>query len=421
MAVTLKCNSCNIVIDELLAYIQNKISLCDEGSLVKICVSVFTSEEIEKSKSLLFESIPADKRKPVRKGQGKENRALSDIISVFKTLPDLLPVFVARNLEKLPPITFDHLDVSDLLKRLMILQSDVQNLKASYVSIEQLEELRREFQSSLCHNVNSLCDTENVNMNLRINANFGAEKPDNNVDDSLLMVSNLCDQTISNHGSNEQSHVHNLSDEGTSKALFSTNLTAAGTPAIQRASGSKTAPVELVDESSPAATSAPSKQLLDVIPDNTKSSQLVSKPSSSGQWTTVTYRRRNNRKVRGKFGIGSDSSGNFKAAERKVPIFISNIHVNTTEHDILQYISAKTNVYVKLERIISKKQQLHKSYKFFVPMSMEKSFLEDDFWPNGIIFRRFLHYKNPHSVNKIIGNGPALINNGSSCLQNSQF
>lgn len=159
MSSTLKCNNCNLVVDEMLSYIQNKLSLIDEESLTKICLSTFTSVQIEKSKSLLFESLPADQRKKARKGQGKDNRVLNDIISVFKvTEPDVMPVFVARDLEKLPPITFDHLDVSKLLKDLMVVQAEIKNIKASYVTTDQLEELKKDIKnisvSVSPHNIN---------------------------------------------------------------------------------------------------------------------------------------------------------------------------------------------------------------------------------------------------------------------------
>lgn len=56
-----------------------------------------------------------------------------DIISLFKVVDsDVMPVFVARSLEKLPPITFDYLDVSKLLKILILnrLQSEIKNIKS---------------------------------------------------------------------------------------------------------------------------------------------------------------------------------------------------------------------------------------------------------------------------------------------------
>lgn len=107
MSVILKCNVCNIVIDEMFSYIQNKISVSDEETLVRICTSSFTSEEIKISKTLLFESLPTSQRKIVRKNKRKEERDLEDIINVLKTVdPDFVPLFVAHQLEKLPPILF---------------------------------------------------------------------------------------------------------------------------------------------------------------------------------------------------------------------------------------------------------------------------------------------------------------------------
>lgn len=116
MPKVVKCNSCNIIIDELLSYVQNKLSVIDEDTLVRICSSTFSTEEIEKSKSMLYESVPVDKAKIKRKNTGKEKRDLVDILSVFKTVePDLFPIFVARDLERLPPVLFDHLDCTKLL------------------------------------------------------------------------------------------------------------------------------------------------------------------------------------------------------------------------------------------------------------------------------------------------------------------
>lgn len=115
MSVTVKCNVCNIVIDEMLSYIQNKLSVIDEETLVRLCTSAFTAAEIKISKALLFESVPTGKRNVLRKGDRKEQREINDIMNLFRTAdPSSIPVFVARQLEKLPPILFDHLDCTKL-------------------------------------------------------------------------------------------------------------------------------------------------------------------------------------------------------------------------------------------------------------------------------------------------------------------
>ncbi|CAG4974619.1 unnamed protein product [Parnassius apollo] len=140
-----KCNKCNIVNDEVLSYIQNKISIADEETLVRICKSAFTSEDIKNSKTLLFESIPTDKRKILRKNKGKEERDVADMINLFKTTePDLIPVFVARQLDKLPPILWDHLYCSKLLKDMITMKTEIVGIKSTYATLECVNELRTE-------------------------------------------------------------------------------------------------------------------------------------------------------------------------------------------------------------------------------------------------------------------------------------
>lgn len=118
-----KCANCNIVINELLAFIQNKADVMDEVSLTRICGESFAESEIMAAKLLLFDSVPNSKRK-VRKSKGKTVRDIDDIICLLKiTDPELVPIFVARDLRKLPPVTFDHIDVTTLLKDIMVLKS----------------------------------------------------------------------------------------------------------------------------------------------------------------------------------------------------------------------------------------------------------------------------------------------------------
>ncbi|CAG4993579.1 unnamed protein product [Parnassius apollo] len=114
----------------------------DEESLLRLCSSAFTSAEIQKSKALFFDAIPSDKRKIQRKREGKEKRDLQDIIQLLKTTePDLIPVFVARELEKLPPITFDHLDCTKLLEDIAKLRFNIACINSTYTPLKQHKEL----------------------------------------------------------------------------------------------------------------------------------------------------------------------------------------------------------------------------------------------------------------------------------------
>ncbi|KAI5636640.1 hypothetical protein NE865_10656 [Phthorimaea operculella] len=140
-----KCANCNIVINELLAFVNNKISVMDDESISRICVSAFSESDIVTAKNMLFDSMPTSKRKINRKRQGKQLRDIDDIICALRdTDSEEIPVFVAHELEKLPPVSFDHVDVTRLLKDIVKLQQDIKMITKDYATVKQVDALRCE-------------------------------------------------------------------------------------------------------------------------------------------------------------------------------------------------------------------------------------------------------------------------------------
>lgn len=375
MSNTVKCASCNIVIDELLAYIQNKVSVADEASLVKICASAFTSEQIQRSKTLLLESMSTDVPSTARKGKGKENRVLNDIIAIFKTEPDALPVFVARDLNKLPPITFDHLDVSKLLKDLILVQNEIKNIKSSYVTQDELQDLRTKYDLiSLSTNLpakkGAYCSMEG-----------GSEKlPRYEV--SATRVSENNDNAASEPSGNDESLLPLSAGTCMSVAQLSETTR-------------NTAPLPSTLSQSYASVVA----------------QQNNNDKNDDGYTLVQYKKKRNNKFKGSIGsVVVESTEKFRSADRKTPMFITNVDKATLESDITDYILKKTGESVNLERINIKRQCEHKAYKFIVSQSKLHMFLNEKVWPEGIIFRRFINYR-PKRNNETLVHGTHNTNN----------
>lgn len=169
----LKCKNCNLVVNELLTFVQNKHEIMDSESLVRICTSAFTTQDINTAKSLLFQSVSTDLRNVKRKNkskEGKANKDLYDVIDVFKQVdPEKIPIFVACDLNKLPPVSFDHVDVTRLLKDICILREKVSNIENTYATTDQLLQIRNEVCSGHV-NVNNdalLNCSDNRNINFR--------------------------------------------------------------------------------------------------------------------------------------------------------------------------------------------------------------------------------------------------------------
>ncbi|XP_063360613.1 uncharacterized protein LOC134649713 [Cydia amplana] len=178
-----------------------------------------------------------------RKNEGRIQRNLTDIISVFRgTDPENIPIFVARDLHKLPPISFDHLDATRVLKDLLILKREVEDIKDNYVTRDMLE---NKYKVDGLHRGRA----QNVN------------------------------------------------------------------------------------------------------------------------------------------------ASKFRAAETKVPLFIYNVHKDTTESDILEYILENTQVKVNLIKINMKRDKGYNSFKLWVPRDKVHLFLNAQLWPEDICFRRFEYFK----------------------------
>ncbi|KAJ8711074.1 hypothetical protein PYW07_008316 [Mythimna separata] len=159
-----------------------------EESLVKICESAFSSDEIEGAKSLLLESL----NKPLdsSKSEEKKLRNIEEIISFFKeTDSEVIPVFVAKNLEKLPTVSYDNIDMTPLLKRLDLLEKTVQDIPHNYVSKSELKDLVIEYAKE-----NSVQE-----QNVKIGDGLNTMDPSNSVNNSSfndVNESNECSSVL---------------------------------------------------------------------------------------------------------------------------------------------------------------------------------------------------------------------------------
>ncbi|XP_063392561.1 uncharacterized protein LOC134678047 [Cydia fagiglandana] len=407
----LKCASCNIVVSELLAFVQHKSEVMDNESIIRICATAFTPEEIVNAKSLLFESVTVNKRKISRRNQGKSQRDLEDIITLFKeTDSELIPTFVAKDLHKLPPVTFDHIDVTRLLKDLLIMQSDLKTIKESYVTSSQLEEVKNSFYEG---RYASLTSGQNVNKKR------GAFML-NDMDSGPIGLIQCGDSVSGVEASSPPAHQQfrelsaekHMSSHSLARQHNKTPISPApddearGAGAYEPCARKSNKIVDIeTDRADRNLVAPPSYVMKTTSPVPLKSSHFAdvvkngtweeNKPDA--EWMLVQRKKLRNQFI-GNTGKASPSE-KFKAAITKVPLFISNVHRDTTSEDIAEYIRNKTSEVVKLEKVVMKRDKGYDAYKFFVNKTKLNVFLNDTLWPDGIKFRRYVYFKssNPNS------------------------
>ncbi|KAI5644175.1 hypothetical protein NE865_03828 [Phthorimaea operculella] len=421
----IKCSTCNIVICELLAFVQNKVDVMDEESLARLCVTAFTPEEITAAKNLLFDSIATQQRKYInklqrnvpRKGKGKSQRDLSDVISLLKQAdPEDVPIFVAKELQKLPPVTFDHIDATRLLKDILHIQSELQNIKNRYATEEQLNQLKNEIKN-LKHA--SIINNFDCNINKK---RGGGRQLDSFCYGSgpmgLPHISN--DPTASNastpnynNKSTERSSVEASIVPFSSTQEMHKSVSSAYDDQLRVRGEKETTTLSNTKVRSETTQQNPSDRCDDIEDRGSKSKEMAmnveqaqqnlvltntseheqQKNSQQEQWKIVQSKKKSANRLTGSKGKAATvPGGKFKAAEYKIPLFINNVDKLTSESDIIHYIRQKTNVSIELKKIQMRRQKRYDAYKILVPHTKLSLFLDDGLWPEGIQFRRFVYF-----------------------------
>ena len=119
-----------LVVNEVLCFIANKISLMGVTSLLTLCENFYDEEAIENAKTTLQKYCKGEgiEWKRRNKGANKKNLILKDIIHALQCGDTGNVEFVAKSLNNLPPISFNDLDASSVLQTMTKLKEEVKTL-----------------------------------------------------------------------------------------------------------------------------------------------------------------------------------------------------------------------------------------------------------------------------------------------------
>lgn len=132
----------DVVVSELLCFVQQKCNILPVDDLVKIASDFYTTEEAEDARHTLS-SLVQERRLPKQKGSAKDvcARTINIIVKVLLDPTVSLPSFVARNLARLPPVDASHVDMNAVLLELSALRREVRAMADMKVEIEQLKSM----------------------------------------------------------------------------------------------------------------------------------------------------------------------------------------------------------------------------------------------------------------------------------------
>ena len=360
-----KCANCNIVINEVLCFVQNKIDVMNSVSLSLLCRQSFNEDEILKAKRLLFESIP--QRLVKRKGEDRKSKNIEDIMGILRgSDPENIPIFVARDLQKLPPVTFDHVDVTRLLKDITLLQSQVmslQNKQEDYIT-------RTEFEKQILRKES----------NLYVNTRRGG--------------SCLQDDAISEQ---RESACESQSDKSPSvtrqkQVIDNQYPLYANVAAMQKENVASVTSVLSVPQTQRDGIQFSNNLRKPNLNAMAPAPQVTDKQNGEDDWIRVNKKKKRFRGMRGTASV--DTGTKLKAADIQIPLYIYNISKENTERDVAEYVYAKTQINIVPEKINMKSSRDNNSFKFYVLRSKMSLFMDNSLWPEGIYFRKYFLFGN---------------------------
>lgn len=341
----------------------------DELSLIKICSSWYTDEEIENAKSLLCEA--ANAKKTVRKGEKKNANNIIDIIKVIKeTEQDKLPSFVAKDLSKIPPVTFDHLDVSSVLKTMAAMQTEIITMKSRFEeSISKLNDEVIDLKHLNCRN-KGVDHRRILSARSARHESALATRSEDYVTGTPTRVENTFELRNTPAGLRNESEATQVSHTApTMGPSYRDVMLSTNSEALKRTYDDENDGYQTVNYARKRPRLA-------------ERQQNMTKKLPTQNKTIIKNRR------------GTNVGATLKAADHIVQIYVSRFQNDCSQEDIESYMKDNGQNVFSVEMLTSKNATNFKSFKISVEKKCLDTILREDFWPDGIVFRT---YKNKTS------------------------
>ena len=132
--------------NELLCFIRAKVDVMTFHSLKKLCTDYYDVAAIRKAKDILMSKVTlpgGNKRKTKRRSNLKDS-IMKDIISIFLEISKAdMPLFLAADLNNIPPLSMNNFDISSLI-------IDLETVKSQMKLLQQSQEASMSVHVAIC-------------------------------------------------------------------------------------------------------------------------------------------------------------------------------------------------------------------------------------------------------------------------------
>lgn len=338
-----------LIANEVLAYLQNYQEIFDKGYLTRISITHFTEDELRYAKLLLRQTLGLSNLKPQWSDENPE-KYLEDIITLLKeSKQEHVPIFVAKDLRKLPN---GHSETTQLLNEIARLKN-------------HLELLTTQQRSEVIYVPNGIEHKSHIPNGKTSHINEALPKREPRTDTRTAVADFPAARTQQNI---PPTPVSNTINTVAPKAIPAVNSQYSTPQVISKV---VSPPPKTVSPTQPRSVTSPTMQY--ATPPATHQSATFSTTAST----------------RSSISIGSATPGKARRPSKRATFLqVTWLHRSTKSDDIVEYIRSQTRKTVKIEKVKTG-QGSFKPYVIKVPNQLVATLLDQKFWPVDAVCKIF--------------------------------
>jgi hypothetical protein len=338
----------NVVINELLCYVQHYSNSASFESLKKVIIDFYSPDEINTAKKLVWRSceafLPAYEKRVKSSMRSAHEAEVYDILNAFKKLDcsdSDIPQYAAGDLDRLPKHGPEEFDLVSVLDRLLALEHN-----------------QKICEKRMCRNTDSI---ETLFSMYGANHSYAAKAKSPKNTETSNQCEVLSDTPVYSE-LKERPHDTVMPPPGLPQRINS-----------PRVKGNTTQVVPVEDK----------KKKEDVAAEVTEAKNNVSAEESEGYQLPAYHRKKERRRQNAVYGSATDTHG-LKGASRSTELFVFRLEKSTTEEQVVNYIKKKNINSVSNIDCVSHVDSTYKSFKLTVNFNDVDAFMEPSFWPQNV-------------------------------------
>lgn len=265
----------------------------------------------------------------------------------------------------LSPVTFDHVDVSRLLKDLTYLKNEIQMIRLDTVSKMEMSSFESKMHKEIAELRKCICQN-----NSATSPQLRHSPPTNRTSESSNLLSTITYKSIS--------------DKPQPSAARS-NKPVANTPPPRVSCPLPVTPLTFAPDL--CAPLTPTYRDIIVSQPVVQMSDSSNDRADKDGFKLVEKKKRS--KQRNMRGTLSNNVASIEAIEPQCAIYVSRTKKDVKELDIENHIRAMGEDCLKVEILKQHIETLFNSFKVTIKSCKITKFLDSNFWPNGIVYRRY--------------------------------